>query len=91
MDYENFGTVKIRTYAASGALPVEGTLIKIYGTDDYNMSDNWLFRNLVWTSEQVAEYAEAMVAKMQDMTWFPLRCGAQDFHILRPGTRSRYH
>lgn len=36
MDYENFGTVKIRTYAAAGALPVEGTLIKIYGTDDYN-------------------------------------------------------
>lgn len=41
------------------------------GTDDYNCSDNWLFRNLVWTSEQVAQYAEAMVAKMQPITWFP--------------------
>ena len=41
------------------------------GTDDYNMSDNWLFRNLVWTAEQIGEYADAMVAKMQDMTWFP--------------------
>ena len=41
------------------------------GTDNYNMSDNWLFRNLIWTADQVAEYAEAMVAKMQDMTWFP--------------------
>ena len=41
------------------------------GTDDYNMSDNWLFRNLVWTASQVGDYADAMVAKMQDVTWFP--------------------
>ena len=41
------------------------------GTDDYNMSDNWLFRNLVWTAAQVGDYADAMVAKMQDVTWFP--------------------
>lgn len=41
------------------------------GTDDYNMSDNWLFRNLIWTDEQVGDYADAMVEKMQDITWFP--------------------
>lgn len=41
------------------------------GTDNYNCSDNWLFRNLVWTAEQIGEYADAMVAKMQDVTWFP--------------------
>lgn len=41
------------------------------GTDDYNMSDNWLFKNLVWTAADVGDYADAMVAKMQDMTWFP--------------------
>lgn len=41
------------------------------GTDDYNMSDNWLFRNLVWTAEQVGAYADAMVAKMQNISWFP--------------------
>ena len=41
------------------------------GTDDYNMSDNWLFRNLVWTAADVGDYADAMVAKMQDVTWFP--------------------
>lgn len=41
------------------------------GTDNYNCSDNWLFRNLVWTAEQIGEYADAMVAKMQDITWFP--------------------
>ena len=41
------------------------------GTDDYNMSDNWIFRNLTWTSDQVAVYADAMVAKMRDITWFP--------------------
>lgn len=41
------------------------------GTDDYNCSDNWLFRNLVWTATDVGTYADAMVLKMQDITWFP--------------------
>ena len=41
------------------------------GTDNYNCSDNWLFRNLVWTAEQIGEYADEMVSKMRDMTWFP--------------------
>ena len=41
------------------------------GTDDYNCSDNWLFKNLVWTAEQIGAYADAMVLKMQDITWFP--------------------
>lgn len=42
-----------------------------HGTQNYNMSDNWLFLNLVWTAEQVGEYADAMVEKMRDITWFP--------------------
>lgn len=53
---------------------VEKTLqrtVNADGTDDYNMSDNWLFKNLVWTDEQVGDYADAMVTKMQDVTWFP--------------------
>lgn len=41
------------------------------GTDDYLMDDNWLFKNLVWDDEDVETYANAMVAKMQDVTWFP--------------------
>lgn len=41
------------------------------GTTNYNMSSNWLFRNLVWTAEQVGEYADIMVQKMRDITWFP--------------------
>ena len=36
MSYEGLGQIRIRTYTAAGALPVEGTLVKIYGTDDYN-------------------------------------------------------
>lgn len=55
------------------------------GTDDYNMSDNWLFRNLVWTAEQVAEYAEAMVAKMQDITWFPFEMWCAGLPYLETG------
>ena len=45
--------------------------INEHGTQNYNMSDNWLFRNLVWTSAQVGEYADAMVAKMENIRWFP--------------------
>lgn len=36
MNYENFGNIRVRTYAASGALPIDGVLVKIYGTDEYN-------------------------------------------------------
>ena len=36
MNYEDVGRIKIRAYTASGALPVEGVLVKIYGSDDYN-------------------------------------------------------
>lgn len=45
--------------------------INANGTQNYNMSDNWLFRNLVWTSEQIGEFADAMVEKMRGVTWFP--------------------
>lgn len=36
MNYENFGNIRIRTYAASGALPIDGALVKIYGADEYS-------------------------------------------------------
>lgn len=45
--------------------------VNTYGTTNYNMSDNWLFRNLVWTAEDVGAYADAMVLKMKDVRWFP--------------------
>ena len=55
------------------------------GTDDYNMSDNWLFRNLVWTAAQVGDYADAMVAKMQDVTWFPFEMWCAGLPYLETG------
>ena len=55
------------------------------GTDDYNMSDNWLFRNLVWTAEDVGTYADAMVAKMQDITWFPFEMWCAGLPYLETG------
>ncbi len=41
------------------------------GTDDYDMSDNWIFKNLSWTAAQIGVYADAMVTKMQNIRWFP--------------------
>ena len=46
-------------------------VINADGTQDYVCGDNWLFRNLIWTQTQIADYADAMIAKMQDVTWFP--------------------
>lgn len=39
MKYEGYGNIRVRAYMASGALPVEGVLVKIYGTDDYNKDE----------------------------------------------------
>lgn len=55
------------------------------GTDDYNMSDNWLFRNLIWTAADVGDYADAMVAKMQDVTWFPFEMWCAGLPYLETG------
>lgn len=41
------------------------------GNTDYVMSDNWLFRNLVWTAANVGTFADAMVTKMQNISWIP--------------------
>ena len=55
------------------------------GTTDYNMSDNWLFRNLVWTAADVGNYADAMVTKMQDIRWFPFEMWAAGLPYVETG------
>lgn len=55
------------------------------GTDDYNCSDNWLFRNLVWTAADIGTYADAMVLKMQDITWFPFEMWCAGLPYLETG------
>ena len=68
--------------------PAEFTLERIVnadGTTDYNMSDNWLFKNLVWTAEQVGDYADAMVAKMQGIKWFPFELWGAGLPYLETG------
>lgn len=55
------------------------------GTTDYNMSDNWLFRNLVWTAADVEAYAETMKAKMQNIRWFPFEMWAAGLPYVETG------
>jgi hypothetical protein len=55
------------------------------GTDDYNMSDNWLFKNLVWSTADVSAYADAMVAKMRDIKWFPFEMWCAGLPYLESG------
>lgn len=67
---------------------VEKTLqrtVNANGTDDYNMSDNWLFRNLVWTAADVGDYADAMVTKMQNIRWFPFEMWCAGLPYLEAG------
>jgi len=59
--------------------------VNTHGTTDYNMSDNWLFRNLIWTAEQVGEYADAMVEKMRDIKWFPFEMWAAGLPYIETG------
>lgn len=56
-----------------------------HGTTNYNMSDNWLFRNLVWTAEDVGAYADAMVLKMKDIRWFPFEMWAAGLPYIETG------
>lgn len=55
------------------------------GTDDYNCSDNWLFRNLIWTATDIGSYADAMVLKMRDITWFPFEMWCAGLPYLETG------
>ena len=55
------------------------------GTTDYNMSDNWLFKNLVWTDADVGDYADAMVLKMQSVSWFPFEMWCAGLPYLETG------
>ena len=55
------------------------------GTTDYNMSDNWLFKNLVWSDADVGDYADAMVLKMQNISWFPFEMWCAGLPYLETG------
>lgn len=60
-------------------------LINENGTIDYNMTDNWLFKNLIWTEADVIDYATAMVAKLQNVTWIPFEMWAAGLPYLETG------
>lgn len=59
--------------------------VNLDGTDDYNMTDNWLFRNLVWTDSQVEQYANAMVQTLQGIRWFPYEMWCAGLPYIEPG------
>ena len=44
------------------------------GTDDYIVDDNWVFKNFVWDDDDVESYADEMVRRMVNLTWFPFEC-----------------
>lgn len=57
------------------------------GTDDYYCSDNWLFRNLVWTSDRIYYYATEMVNSMRYITWFPFELWCAGLPYMETGDK----
>ena len=81
-------TYKTTEIVSGQTQEVEKTLqrtVHEHGTTNYNMSDNWLFRNLIWTAEQVGAYADAMVLKMQGLKWFPFEMWATGLPYVETG------
>lgn len=68
--------------------PVERTLqrqVNADGNVNYNMSDNWLFKNLLWSAESVGSYADAMVEKMRAVSWIPFEMWCAGLPYLETG------
>lgn len=55
------------------------------GTVDYNMDNNWIFKNLIWTKAQVQTYADAMVSILKDVRWIPFEMWAAGLPYLETG------
>ena len=55
------------------------------GTTDYVMDDNWLLKNQIWTEQQIADFADAMSDKMEDLTWFPFEMWAAGLPYIETG------
>jgi hypothetical protein len=67
MNYTGSGQIRVRTYTAGGALPVEGTVVKIYGTDDYNKDVKY---SLITDSNGITDRI-ALPAPMKDYSMHP--------------------
>lgn len=92
---DNVGTQTFRyliiTYKAiENGNEVEKTLQRTVdenGTTDYNMSDNWLFKNLIWTDQEVGDYADSMVGKLRIIKWFPFEMWCAGLPYLETGDK----
>lgn len=55
------------------------------GNTDYCMSDNWLFKNFLWTEGEIVTYADKMVEKMKNLTWFPFEMWCAGLPFIETG------
>ena len=77
--------------------------INAEGTDDYNITNNWLFKNLLWaddesedfpeaaTLEKIETYAAAMVAKMESVSYFPFEMWCAGLPYVETGDEVEIH
>lgn len=81
---QSFRYLIINYKNANGDAVLQRT-VNEHGTIDYNMSSNWLFKNLVWTERQVAEYADLIVELMRDVSWFPFEMWSAGLPYMETG------
>lgn len=68
--------------------PEDFTLDKIVnadGTTDYEVSDNWLLKNQIWTHQQVQAIADSMAERMENIRWFPFEMWAAGLPYVETG------
>lgn len=64
---------------------VKQETVNANGTTDYNMTDNWLLKNLVWTDGQISSLATYMIAQIKNITWFPFEMWCAGLPYLETG------
>ena len=91
------------TQEVSDAEKIYQVTIDANGTDDYEVNNNWLFKNIIWADsdtedwteaaglENVEDYAAAMVAKMQGVRWFPFEMWCAGLPYIETGDEVEIH
>ena len=91
------------THERSEAEKIYQVTINANGTDDYEVKDNWLFKNLTWADsdteewqeaaglENIEDYADTMVAKMTGVSWFPFEMWCAGLPYIETGDEIEIH
>lgn len=61
------------------------------GTKDYICDNNWIFKNMIWTQDQIQAYADTMADLMRGIKWIPFEMWAAGLPYLETGDEIEIH